>query len=213
MCEQTLINNPFVPLVVSAGAALVSTLIYFCLVEPEGISLSETAIAIAGAGAVAGVVALAGVLGEAEFGAVVLALVGALAGAVAEVGVGAVVGAVVGVGAVEVAVAGVLVEAEFGALALAVAGGVAEAVAGGVAEAVVRVGAGAEAFIVVIPGFVSCILLQCFAGSPTLKHILRVLALGLPLMTIAWLVSLDRFVAANASAHETMQNEFYFFFE
>ena len=204
MYQQTLNYQPFVSLAVSTGAALVSTLIYFSLAETGNISLLEKAVVVIVAGAGAGVIAIAVV----------------------------VVGAAAAVGAAFAAVAGAGVEAEAEAVALALAAfaagaeaesvvkaivlAVASAEAKAIVLAVVGVGAGAGAgactgaFIVVITGFMTSKLLQCSAGLTTIKYISRITALGLPLMMIAWLVSLEKFVAANVSAHETMQNEFMF---
>ena len=136
-----------------------------------------------------GVVAEA--VAEAVAGAVAVAVAGAVAGAEA--------GAVAGAGARVVAVAGAITGAITGAETVAVAGAV----------------AGAGAFIIVITGTMTFTLSQCSVTLPIIRFpiissLTMTTAAGLPLMLSSWLVSWNRFVEANTTAHETMQNEFIF---
>ena len=153
----------------------------------------ELTVAVTGAEAVAVAVAVGAVTGA---GAVAGAVAGA--GAVAVAGALAGVGAVAGAGAIAIAVAGVG----------AGAGAVIEALA--VAEAVALAGAGAGVIITVITGRITASLSQCSATSPILKGLTMTAAAGFPVMVSSWLVSWNRFVETNTTAHETMQNSLIF---
>ena len=213
--KRTLQYRPFVLLIAAPGVALISTFFYF-LIEGSGeLSFSEKAGAVAEAGA--GALALAGA------GAGALALAGAVAGTLAIARAGAVVGTVAEVGAVVGAGAGAVAGAVAEAVAVAVAEARAEAragagaVAGAVVEAgavaVAVAGAGAGVIITVITGSITASLSQCSATSPILKGLTMTAVAGFPLMVSSWLVSWNRFVETNATAHETMQNSLIFSLE
>ena len=204
MCKQVLRYYPSILLMASAGVALISTLSYFFLDGSDAINFSERAGAVTIAGVIAGVGALALV----RTGAGVGVGVRVVAGALAEVGV------LIG------AVSGALAVGEFGAVTLTAAVAVAEAGAGAVARAVagtvtaagalaiVEAGAVVGAFIIVITGSMTAALSQSSVTSPIIRGLTMTTAAGLPLMVSSWLVSWNKYVGANATAHETMQDEF-----
>ena len=71
-------------------------------------------------------------------------------------------------------------------------------------------GAGAVAgiLIVAITGYIVSTMQQCYPAPALMRGLTLMVAAGLPLLTSSWLISLERFVRDNVTAHETMQNEF-----
>ncbi len=196
MYKQASEFKPSVLLIVSVGATLASTFLYSVFAESEKISLFDTVdpvaifvvVAVAGAGAVIG--------GFAGAGIEAMALAAASA-ATAAVNIAVCI-------VIELTVTVIVAEAKAaGAGVIAVARHGAIAGAGAVA--------GAGAIIVVIIRYITSTLSQCSSGLPIARSLSMITAAGLPLMMSAWLVSWERFVEADVTAHETMQNEFNLF--
>ena len=91
-------------------------------------------------------------------------------------------------------------------------GAISEALAVPIAGAVAGAGAGAGAvagiLIVAITGYIVSTMQQCYPAPALMRGLTLMVAAGLPLLTSSWLISLERFVRENVTAHETMQNEF-----
>ena len=186
--------KPFVLTLASTGTALLSTVFYMILLEPEkpfSILGTVKATAIAGVGVGVGVIAMAinfievGSRGRAVVGAFAGAVAGAIAGAVAEAGVGA------------------IAEAETDAISVAVA----QAQTIATAEAVAGAGAGLM-LIITTRG----LLEKLSNGDQThsIKHSLAQAALiSVPLLITSWLVSVNEWVMNDVPAHETMQGIYY----
>ena len=192
--RQTLQYKPFVLIIVSVSATLISVLFYIAL-EDSG-KIKETniasvitrtvAVAGAGAGAAAGAGSGAGAVAGTVAGAATAAAAAASSGAVAAAGAGAV--------------------------AVAAARAVAGAVTATATVTVTAAGAatGAGTFLIVATGCTTATLFQCFAAPPITRSLTMMAAAGLPLMISSWLVSLEKSVKENVTTHETMQNEFIF---
>ena len=113
-------------------------------------------------------------------------------------------------GAIVLAVDGDAAAADAIAIIVAAAGTVAEVVvvAGVVTAAGTVAGVAAGVFIIMLTGSTTSALRQWTTALPIANHLIMVVATGLPLMVNSWIISWSRFVAANATAHDTMQGEF-----
>ena len=168
----------------TTGIALLSTIFYMILVEPEErFSTLEKVLALASGVALtsvgATILALAGAGTEAGLGGGVLATAGAVFGAVS-----------VAAGATEVRT-----RFEFGPVALVVA--------------VTGAGAGAGLLIITTTRF----LLQRLSNDEQPHTISRSLAqaalISVPFLISSWLLSVNQWVMNNVTAHETMQGVYY----
>ena len=193
--------NQLVLTLASTGTAMLSTIFYMRLIEPEEpFSILQRVAAVA--------IALAGA------GAVIVAVTIARAGIVAEAGAEA-------EAAVTVAVAAAIAVIGFGfgalAEALAEAIAIAEAEAGIGAGTGAGVGVGAIAITGAIAGLLiistTRFLLRRLSNGEQPNSISRNLAqvalISVPWLITSWLVSVNQWVMNNAPAHETMQGIYY----